>query len=65
VIKDGSIKLKRQKVAEEIAKKNLSNYYVEKKKKFDDTISERETKIELIQQYIDNFDSSLAKVKLE
>lgn len=62
VIKDGSIKLKRQKVAEEIAKKNLSNYYVEKKKKFDDTISERETKIELIQQYIDNFDSSLAKL---
>mmetsp|Transcript_15489 Transcript_15489/g.13237 ORF Transcript_15489/g.13237 Transcript_15489/m.13237 type:complete len:171 (+) Transcript_15489:205-717(+) len=48
-LKDGTIKLKRQKDSESVAKKNLVNYYLEKKRKFDDTLASMEHRVEKFQ----------------
>ena len=61
-LREGVTKLKRQKSAEGVAKKNLVNYYIEKKRQFDETLSQKEAKIIEFQQYIDNFDAYIEKV---
>ena len=62
-LREGVTKLKRQKAAEGVAKKNLVNYYIEKKRQFDDTLSQKEAKIVEFQQYIDDFDGYIEKVE--
>lgn len=61
-LKEGSIKLKRQKDAEAVAKKNLMSYYGEKKKRFDDNLNSKEAKLNSLQNYINNFEIIIAKV---
>lgn len=63
-VKEGTLKIKRQKNAEAVAKKNLVNYYGEKRKQFDETLNEQEAKIETFQNFIDNFDQNIEKVIL-
>lgn len=62
-LKDGTIKLKRQKDSESVAKKNLVNYYLEKKRKFDDTLASMEHRIDKFQQSLEKYDDYVEEVK--
>jgi len=61
-LKDGTIKLKRQKDSESVAKKNLMNYYIEKRRKFDEILASMEMKIDAYQTHLDQFDDNINKV---
>jgi len=67
VLKEGSLKLQRQKFSEDVVKRNLMGYYQEKKKKIDETFSQIKSKINCFQNLLENFEEGLEKVifKLE
>jgi glucan phosphoethanolaminetransferase (alkaline phosphatase superfamily) len=45
-----------------VAKKNLMNYYSEKKKRFDENLNTKEAKLNSLQNYINNFENTITKV---
>ena len=54
--------MKRQQDAEGVAKKNLMLYYNEKKKRFDENLTSKETRLNALQGFINNFENTLSLV---
>ena len=62
VLKEGNMKLQRQKHSEDVVKRNLMGYYQEKKRKIDETFSHIKSKISCFQNLLENFEENLEKV---
>ncbi len=58
-LKEGCIKLQRQKSAEDVVKRNLMGYYQDKKKKVDENFAQIKTKINSFETLFANFEGNL------